>query len=251
VRCSLSVTDGRLIFPGLSYKPIRFRGTFAAGSTYTLITLKMPDWEGQVFHFEGTYAGSVRTVAGPPVTAFVAKPISAGSLPCKIILDDDGGQMKVASGEFGYKLKIRCDSIVSGAALSFPGANVRTITYSNTFAAGTTYTLLTLKKTEWAGKRFEFAAAFGSPEPQHGSVSIAALPAPASAPANNCKTEADPTTTPEAERSACQKAMLWGKQVGVHGHPEWYPGLSPTSSFHDFQRVMSQATNTQGCGKLC
>lgn len=246
VRCSVSITVGTLIFPGTSYRPIRYRGTFGAGSTYTLITLKMPDWEGQVFHFEGSYAGSTRRVASPPVKAYKAPPVSAGALPCTIILDDDGGRMKLSSGEAGYKLKIRCDSPVSDPELSFPGSNFRPIKYSNAFAAGSTYTLLSLKKQEWAGKSFKFEAAFDG---KRGSTSTDAMSAPQSA--SDCKTEADPTTTPEAQRTACQKAMLWGRDVGVRGHPEWYPGLSPSSSFYDFQRVMSTASNTQGCVKPC
>jgi len=38
--------------------------------------------------------------------------------------------------------------------------------------------------------------------------------------------------------SACYKTVQWGMQDGIHGHPEWFPGLTKESSFKDFQRLM-------------
>jgi len=33
----------------------------------------------------------------------------------------------------------------------------------------------------------------------------------------------------------CYSHVKWAKHHGVHGHPDWYPGLSAQSSFEDFQ----------------
>lgn len=41
--------------------------------------------------------------------------------------------------------------------------------------------------------------------------------------------------------SQCWKEINWARSDGVYNHPEWYPGLSPTSSIADFQRVVHQA----------
>jgi hypothetical protein len=38
--------------------------------------------------------------------------------------------------------------------------------------------------------------------------------------------------------SACYKTVMWGMKDGIKGHPEWFPGLTATSSFQDFQRLL-------------
>jgi len=38
--------------------------------------------------------------------------------------------------------------------------------------------------------------------------------------------------------SACYNTVKWGMSDGIHGHPEWFPGLNAKSSFKDFQRLL-------------
>merc|ERR1712113_1202470 len=33
----------------------------------------------------------------------------------------------------------------------------------------------------------------------------------------------------------CYDHVVWAMRTGIHGHPDWYKGLSPASSFEDFQ----------------
>merc|ERR1712232_19436 len=35
--------------------------------------------------------------------------------------------------------------------------------------------------------------------------------------------------------SECYRAVDWAMNTGIKQHPDWYPGLSPASSFRDFQ----------------
>jgi len=52
------------------------------------------------------------------------------------------------------------------------------------------------------------------------------------------------TTTPgcrlAVEGEQCHKDVHWAMTVGIHSHPQWYPGLSDSSSFADFQDVLSR-----------
>lgn len=56
---------------------------------------------------------------------------------------------------------------------------------------------------------------------------------------------APPTTTPPPCGTAepgepCFEAVTWAMTVGVASNPEWYPGLSASSSFGDEQHVVAQ-----------
>lgn len=53
----------------------------------------------------------------------------------------------------------------------------------------------------------------------------------------------------EAER-ACRKATSWAKESGVFEHPEWYKGLTPTSSKEEFRKSLEQ-TGHGSCDKVC
>mmetsp|Transcript_20147 Transcript_20147/g.51480 ORF Transcript_20147/g.51480 Transcript_20147/m.51480 type:complete len:592 (+) Transcript_20147:93-1868(+) len=51
----------------------------------------------------------------------------------------------------------------------------------------------------------------------------------------------DPTAGPCGKPkpgSACDKAANWGKNDGIYGHPEWYDGLTTTSTLEDFQELL-------------
>lgn len=48
----------------------------------------------------------------------------------------------------------------------------------------------------------------------------------------------------------CHNAVSWAKKDGIYGHPDWYPGLSSSSSFEDFQAVLA-AKGTGGCVMPC
>lgn len=50
----------------------------------------------------------------------------------------------------------------------------------------------------------------------------------------------------------CFKHVVWSMQEGFHEHPEWYPGLSPKSSFAEFQYVMNlTGSESQHCPMPC
>lgn len=60
------------------------------------------------------------------------------------------------------------------------------------------------------------------------------------------------TATPD---DACFVHAQWAHSIGLHSHPEWYPGLTPTAAtFEDVQRVMHN-TPTElakyGCAVPC
>jgi hypothetical protein len=38
----------------------------------------------------------------------------------------------------------------------------------------------------------------------------------------------------------CVGAVLWASSIGIKQHPEWYPGLTPSSPFEAFQAVLHQ-----------
>mmetsp|Transcript_90642 Transcript_90642/g.252089 ORF Transcript_90642/g.252089 Transcript_90642/m.252089 type:complete len:759 (+) Transcript_90642:86-2362(+) len=58
----------------------------------------------------------------------------------------------------------------------------------------------------------------------------------------------------------CYNAVVWAKQHGVKIHPSWYPGLTPISSFEEFQQMLHQGghgifhngtANYAGCRPPC
>lgn len=71
--------------------------------------------------------------------------------------------------------------------------------------------------------------------PTIGTDTLAAKNAPCSMPAPGDK---------------CYKAISWAKRDGIFGHPSWFPGLSPASSYTDFQGLFYQQ-HKNGCGKPC
>ncbi|CAE7507570.1 Sema5b [Symbiodinium pilosum] len=48
----------------------------------------------------------------------------------------------------------------------------------------------------------------------------------------------------------CLVDVVWAKNEGIRGHPDWYPGLSPESSMADFQCQLYKA-NPAKCPKPC
>jgi len=50
--------------------------------------------------------------------------------------------------------------------------------------------------------------------------------------------------------SACQQDIRWAKSDGIYAHPEWYEGLSPSSSSKDFQKLFWMQ-GLSGCPKPC
>jgi len=77
-----------------------------------------------------------------------------------------------------------------------------------------------------------------------------------------CPTMAQPSTAaplaPEAachtavqgEESECYEHADWAMRFGIYSHPDWYPGLSVTSSFVDFQAWL-HSKGELGCPKPC
>jgi len=50
--------------------------------------------------------------------------------------------------------------------------------------------------------------------------------------------------------SECHDSVLWAMDEGVHKNPQWYPGLSATSSFSEFQQVLHEGGHG-GCQAPC
>mmetsp|Transcript_38056 Transcript_38056/g.68773 ORF Transcript_38056/g.68773 Transcript_38056/m.68773 type:complete len:353 (+) Transcript_38056:57-1115(+) len=48
----------------------------------------------------------------------------------------------------------------------------------------------------------------------------------------------------------CYDAVQWAKKDGIYGHPDWYPGLSSSSSFEAFQAVLA-SKGKSGCQMPC
>jgi hypothetical protein len=50
----------------------------------------------------------------------------------------------------------------------------------------------------------------------------------------------------------CHKNTMWALKTGIHQHPEWYPHLTSTSSFEDFQAQLStQDQDKSNCTRPC
>ena len=59
------------------------------------------------------------------------------------------------------------------------------------------------------------------------------------------------TSTPE---DACFVHAQWAHSIGLHSHPEWYPGLQASATFEDLQRFMhNKPTELKkyGCAVPC
>eukprot|EP00928_Gymnodinium_smaydae_P100755 TRINITY_DN995_c1_g1_i1.p1 TRINITY_DN995_c1_g1~~TRINITY_DN995_c1_g1_i1.p1 ORF type:complete len:667 (-),score=89.54 TRINITY_DN995_c1_g1_i1:470-2398(-) len=50
--------------------------------------------------------------------------------------------------------------------------------------------------------------------------------------------------------AGCKTAVDWAMATGIYEHPSWYPGLSPKSSFDDFQSLLAKY-NHGGCRPPC
>jgi hypothetical protein len=49
---------------------------------------------------------------------------------------------------------------------------------------------------------------------------------------------------------SCHSAVKWAMEDGIHGNPEWYPGLTSSSSFEEFQIVL-HLQGLHGCPAPC
>jgi len=68
-------------------------------------------------------------------------------------------------------------------------------------------------------------------------------------PSTTTTTTATTTTSQEcccvaSEGSPCFDEVTWAMTDGVHSHPEWYPGLSSTSTFVEFQQAVYESGGT-------
>lgn len=155
VECSSTVSSGKLKFNGTNYRNNSY-GELAAGSKYSLFTGSKADHMGKTFTFESSYGGVTGTVTSTTVKSGASQPINYGVLPCALTLDDSNGQMTLSSGGAGFKIKLKCDVTISGGTLRFPGTNYNPSTFSNAFQAGGSYSLTTLRKSDWTTKTFQF-----------------------------------------------------------------------------------------------
>jgi len=56
--------------------------------------------------------------------------------------------------------------------------------------------------------------------------------------------EPDQTCHTTEYGEACYEALRWDMSDGIHGYPEWYPGLHPASSLEDFQMLKHRINRT-------
>jgi len=84
-------------------------------------------------------------------------------------------------------------------------------------------------------------------EEEPASVPVEQPEEPAPAQEIATTTAAAAAATPAVEGSSCQdavqgdacwQAVTWAKNSGIHEHPEWYPGLSASSTGAEFQAVV-------------
>eukprot|EP00928_Gymnodinium_smaydae_P078877 TRINITY_DN62935_c0_g1_i1.p1 TRINITY_DN62935_c0_g1~~TRINITY_DN62935_c0_g1_i1.p1 ORF type:complete len:613 (-),score=131.37 TRINITY_DN62935_c0_g1_i1:54-1892(-) len=64
----------------------------------------------------------------------------------------------------------------------------------------------------------------------------------------------DGTSSCGPPSARCQGSITWAKSEGIHAHPDWYPGLSNTSSDRDFQIFMGKQESAEargGCALPC
>merc|ERR1711879_548817 len=47
------------------------------------------------------------------------------------------------------------------------------------------------------------------------------------------------------ENSKCKHAVDWAMHTGIRHHPEWYPGLKPSSSFKEFQGFLYEKGDSE------
>mmetsp|Transcript_37727 Transcript_37727/g.94678 ORF Transcript_37727/g.94678 Transcript_37727/m.94678 type:complete len:500 (+) Transcript_37727:71-1570(+) len=53
------------------------------------------------------------------------------------------------------------------------------------------------------------------------------------------------------EEEECYEHVLWAKQTGIWFRPDWYTGLTPQSSFEEFQAVLHQNEHHPDCPMPC
>jgi len=68
-------------------------------------------------------------------------------------------------------------------------------------------------------------------------------------------TPSEPSPSPSCHTAvageACYKDVMWAKNTGIHQHPGWYPGLTPSSGFEEFQESLHSSGSNKVCPKPC
>lgn len=55
-----------------------------------------------------------------------------------------------------------------------------------------------------------------------------------------------------AQGDECYGHVIWAMEAGIVDHPAWYPGLTPSSSFRDFQALLHETGASGGaCPRPC
>merc|ERR1712039_63252 len=98
----------------------------------------------------------------------------------------------------------------------------------------------------------------------HGLIraQLVATGAPPAFALHGCNRAADaPASTPSASPPSCEAAVpgtacfrdvVWAMSHGIQQHPEWYPTLSASSSFDDFQIFLHKTKQNNGnCAAPC
>jgi len=87
------------------------------------------------------------------------------------------------------------------------------------------------------------------------SLGLDGCPQPCSPKEPAATTASPPETTSEAQQcrraeegEECYQQVQWARQQGIWEHPEWYPDLTPDSTFEGFQAHFHSLACPQPCG---
>jgi hypothetical protein len=76
-----------------------------------------------------------------------------------------------------------------------------------------------------------------------GAAAVLLLPGATSSDLITCHTA--------VEGEECKDLVDWAMSEGIHAHPEWYTGLTPESSFKEFQRAIFDSRRQYPDGLVC
>lgn len=106
------------------------------------------------------------------------------------------------------------------------------------------HTTFSFAETQGNGLVRAQLVATGSPPTFALQGCVAAAPPSGRRPAHRCQAA--------TLGSECYEDVVWAMSHGIQQHPEWYPGLSPASSFYDFQAFLHRTEGGHGkCPAPC
>merc|ERR1712192_104360 len=81
---------------------------------------------------------------------------------------------------------------------------------------------------------------------------LVATGSPPSFATKDCKNQMDSKCAYPASGSKCYEDVIWAMSYGIKWHPDWYPGLSESSDFNEFQAFLHRTKQGSGtCPAPC